>query len=230
MLFRNPFKNFHKLDWTIWLSSITILLITFIVGGKSDPMVITATLTGVTGLIFIAKGDFWGHICIIIFSLLYGISSLSSHYYGEFITYVFMTLPMAIAALISWIKNPYNDNDRNEVRIGNMTPKKISILVILTCGTAFAFFFILRHFNTANLLFSTISIATSFLAVGLTAFRSPYYAIAYMANDIVLIILWSMASANNPGSVPYIISFSIFLFQDFYGYMSWQKMKKRQKI
>lgn len=223
----NPFKSFTPLEWTIWIISLSILIITFLISSQSDYIVMAATLIGVTGLIFLAKGNFFGHICTICFSILYGISSISFHYYGEFITYVFMTLPMAVISLITWIKNPYKDTD--EVAIGSMNKFKFTLLIFLSCGVTLIFFFILRAFNTNNLIFSTISIATSFLAVALTAFRSPYYAIAYMANDIVLITLWSLASASNPKYIPYIISFSIFLFQDFYSYVSWQKMKKRQE-
>ena len=32
----------------------------------------------------------------------------------------------------------------------------------------------------------------------LTIFRSPYYAVAYSFNDIVLIILWVLATIENP--------------------------------
>lgn len=224
----NPFRNFTPLEWIIWISSLSILIITFIVSSQNNYLVMAATLIGVTGLIFLAKGNFFGHICTICFSILYGLSAISFHYYGEFITYVFMTLPMAIISLVTWIKNPYKDTD--EVAIGSMSKFKFTLVILLTCGVTIVFFFILRAFNTNNLIFSNISIGTSFLAVALTAFRSPYYAIAYMANDIVLITLWSMASVSNPQYIPYIISFSIFLFQDFYSYISWQKMKKRQDV
>ncbi len=43
---------------------------------------------------------------MIIFSLLYGIISYTFSYYGEMITYLGMTMPMAVFALISWLRNP----------------------------------------------------------------------------------------------------------------------------
>lgn len=38
---------------------------------------------------------------MILFSLLYGIISFTFSYYGEMLTYVGMTMPMAVFALIS---------------------------------------------------------------------------------------------------------------------------------
>ena len=44
---------------------------------------------------------------MIVFSLLYGVVSFTFAYYGEMITYLGMTAPMALFALISWMRNPY---------------------------------------------------------------------------------------------------------------------------
>jgi len=226
MKLKNPFKKFNRFEWILWISSLAALIITFLVGGENNILIILATLIGVTGLVFIAKGDFWGQICTIAFSILYGIVSISFAYYGEFITYVFMTLPMAVIALISWARNPYEHAD--EVKIGIMTRKKYVILIGGTALATFVLYFVLKAFHTNNMLFSTISIATSFLAAALTAFRNPYYALAYAANDVVLIVLWTLATINDPEYLPMIISFCIFLIQDIYGFVSWQRMKRRQ--
>lgn len=59
------------------------------------------------------------------------------------------------------------------------------------------FYFILGYFQTANLVPSTLSVTTSFIAVYLTYKRSPYYAFGYAANDIVLIVLWILAARQN---------------------------------
>ena len=91
------------------------------------------------------------------------------------------------------------------------------------------FYFILKALGNANLLFSTISVTTSFLASYMTFMRSPYYAIGYSANDIVLIILWIMASIENISYLPMIACFVMFLANDLYGFINWRKMEKRQK-
>lgn len=70
--------------------------------------------------------------------------------------------------------------------------------------------------------------ATSFLAVYLTFRRSPYFALAYAANDVVLIILWTLAAREDISYLSVIICFVLFLVNDLYGYVSWKRMEKRQ--
>jgi nicotinamide riboside transporter PnuC len=90
------------------------------------------------------------------------------------------------------------------------------------------FYFILNHFNTANIVPSTLSVTTSFVAVYLTFRRSPYFAVAYAANDIILIVLWILASLQDTRYVSVIVCFVAFLVNDIYGFINWKRMKKRQ--
>ena len=99
----------------------------------------------------------------------------------------------------------------------------------LTLIVTVVFFFILEYFNTANLGLSVISVTTSFAAVYLTFRRSPYFALAYAANDVVLIVLWVLASIEAIQYVSVVVCFVAFLFNDIYGFMSWRKMGERQK-
>lgn len=72
-------------------------------------------------------------------------------------------------------------------------------------------------------------LTTSFLAVYLTFRRSPYFALAYAANDIVLIILWILASLYDIRYVSVVVCFIAFFANDIYGFVSWRKMKTRQQ-
>ena len=125
-------------------------------------------------LIFNAKGNPFGQFLMVIFSMLYGIISFNFKYYGEVITYLGMTMPMA--------------------------------------------------------LFALISVTTSFLAVYLTFRRSPYFAVAYASNDLVLILilLWILASFEDIRYLSVVICFVALFFSDMYGFFSWRKIKKRQ--
>ena len=75
---------------------------------------------------------------------------------------------------------------------------------------------------------AVVTLLLRFLAVYLTCRRSPYFALAYAANDIVLIVLWVMASLYDVRYVSVVVCFVAFFANDIYGYLSWQKMKKRQ--
>ncbi|MBQ1984910.1 MAG: nicotinamide mononucleotide transporter [Clostridia bacterium] len=63
----------------------------------------------------------------------------------------------------------------------------------------------------------------------LTFRRSPYFALAYATNDIVLIVLWVMASMQNQSYISVVVCFAAFLANVIYGFVSWRKMEKRQQ-
>ncbi len=219
---------FTKAEIFLWCTSVTLILVSFIIFDRESFLTLSASLIGVTSLIFNAKGNPFGQLLMVVFSLLYGIISLTFAYYGEMITYLGMTAPMAVFALISWIRNPYNGN-RAEVKVNRLSKKEIIFMVLLTAVITWIFYYILAAFNTANLIPSTISVTTSFLAVYLTFRRSPFYALGYAANDIVLIILWVMATLSSISYLSVVVCFIIFLINDIYGFISWSKMQKRQQ-
>jgi len=220
-------KYFTKTEITLWATSAGLILMSFFLFDRENYLTLAASLIGVTSLIFNAKGNPVGQLLMVVFSVLYGIISYTFSYYGEMITYLGMTMPMAVVALISWLKNPYKGN-RAEVKVNTVSRKETGFMWILTVVVTVLFYFILKHFHTANILPSTLSVATSFLAVYLTFRRSPYFALAYAANDIVLIVLWILASVTDTRYVSVVVCFAAFLVNDIYGYISWQKMKTRQ--
>ena len=219
---------FSKLELALWGSSVLFIVGSFYIFDRESYLTLLASLIGVTSLIFNAKGNPFGQLLMVIFSLLYGIISHSFKYYGEMITYLGMTMPMAVFALVSWLKNPYNGN-KAEVKVNTISGIEALLMWAMTILITAIFYFVLEHFETANMIPSTISVTTSFLAVYLTFRRSPLFALAYAANDVVLIILWIMASLSDVRYISVVVCFVAFLVNDMYGYTSWQKMKIRQK-
>lgn len=219
---------FTKFEIGLWNSSVLIIVATFIIFEEKDYLTLIASLIGATFLILNAKGNPLGQFLTIVFSLLYGIISYRFDYYGEMITYLCMSMPIAIIALISWLKNPYKGN-KSEVVVNNISKKETVFMTILATIVTIIFYYILKYFNTANLIPSTLSITTSFLASYLTFRRSPYYALFYAANDIVLIVLWVLASITDISYLSVVICFIVFLVNDLYGFINWRRMEKRQK-
>ena len=219
---------FTKFEIILWSFSILSIIISFFVFDRSNYLTLCASLIGVTSLIFCAKGNPVGQVLMIIFSIIYGIISYSFSYYGEMITYLGMTLPMCVFALVSWLKNPYKDN-KSEVAVAKLKKKDIPLIIISALAVSIAFYFILKNFNTANLLPSTFSVTTSFIAAFLTYKRSPFFALAYATNDIVLIVLWILATKEDISYISVIICFVVFLFNDLYGFSNWLRMQKRQQ-
>ena len=218
-------KNLTKGEKILWLGSLFVIFVSSAIVPDANWASVMTSLVGATALIFVAKGDPIGQLAGILFALLYGIISLHFRYYGETITYLGMSAPSAVWALAVWLKNPYS---AHQVKVASMSLKKWLLLFIGTAVVTYIMWHVLAFFNTANLTVSTISVITSFMASMLTMLRSPYYALFYTANDIVLIILWVLASVKDIAYVPMVLCFVIFLINDLYGFINWRRMLKRQ--
>ncbi len=220
-------KSFSIGEILLWIFSVFFIILSFFIFDRKNYLTLIASIIGVTSLIFNAKGNPLGQFLMIVFSIMYGIISYSFAYYGEMITYLGMTAPMALFALISWLRNPFRGN-KSEVTVNKLKNKEIIFMLILTIFVTVLFYYILDYFNTSNIIPSTVSVTTSFLAVYLTFRRSEYFALAYAANDVVLIIMWIMATLQNVMYLSVVVCFVAFLINDIYGYLNWRKMYLRQ--
>lgn len=221
------FKNLTKFELSLWIFSVFAVSASSFFGGSDNILTIIASLIGVTALIFVAKGDVLGQLLTVVFAVFYGIISLKFRYYGEMITVLGMTAPIAGLAVISWLRHPF-DGDNQEVEVTHLKRSEKVFMWISAIIVTVIFYFILAYFNTANLIPSTISVTTSYLASYLTFRRSAFYALAYAMNDIILIVLWILASLTDIRYIAMVICFLMFFINDMYGFVSWSKMKKRQ--
>lgn len=220
----NPIASLTRKEWCLWIVSLLTVAASNMLNKSVDPLTLAAACIGITSLIFAAKGNVWSQILMIMFSILYGIISWQVRYWGEMITYLGMTMPMAIWSTITWLRNPAENG--KAVAIQKLTAKHGAGLAFFgTVVTAF-FYWVLRLLDTPNIVFSTISVATSFLAAALTMLRTSYYALGYAANDLVLIVLWGMASLKDPLYIPVVVNFTIFFVNDLYGFLSWKKREQ----
>lgn len=228
MKLKKLLSYFSRFEWCLWIGSMIAVTLSFLCSKDFYILTLIASMVGATSLIFIAKGNVVGQFLVIIFSILYGIISIRFRYWGEMITYLFMSLPASVFACVTWLKNPSAES-KNEVMIASMTTRKCIFSILLTLPVTVLFYFILRYFQTPNLLLSTLSIATSLLASSFLFFRSRYYALAYAANDIVLIGLWILASIQSLSYLPMVVCFVAFLCNDVYGFINWKRIQNRQK-
>lgn len=220
-------EYFTKNELILLISSVVLIILSFIVFDRVNYLTLIASLIGAVSLLLNAKGNPAGQLLTVVFSIIYSIISYSFCYYGEMVTYLGMTAPMAVFSFISWIRNPYNGN-RSQVKINRLSRKEIIFMLFLTSGVTVLFYFILSFFHTANIFFSTISVTTSFIAAYLTFRRSPFFALAYASNDIILIILWTLAAISDISYLSVIICFIMFLANDIYGFINWKKLQHRQ--
>ncbi len=112
----NPLKELSRKEWCLWIGSLLIVTISNLAGRQLDYLTLVATWVGITSLIFAAKGNVIAQILMVIFSILYGIISFHFRYWGEMLTYLGMTMPMAIWSTITWLSNPSKEK-KGEVAI-----------------------------------------------------------------------------------------------------------------
>ena len=134
-------KYFSNVEWALWLSSLLFIIISFLAFGGDGYLTLVASLVGATSLIYCAKGNPIGQVLMIIFGALYGIISYSFAYFGEMITYLGMTVPMAIVALVTWLKNPYKNN-KSEVAVNKISKQEIVFMLCLSAVVTIIFYFI----------------------------------------------------------------------------------------
>ena len=215
-----------KSEYLLWLFSALAIVVSFFLSGGGEILSLFSGLVGVSALIFIAKGYPICHILFVCFSILYAIISFKLNYFGEMITYICMSMPASIFCFISWLRHPYKSTA--EVEIRKITKKDVLLTIVLTVIVTVAFYFILKVLGTANLLVSTLSVATSFLASFLSFLRSPYFALGYVFNDVVLVVLWFIATISDISYLSVTTCFAVFLINDVHGFISWKRMQKRQ--
>lgn len=221
------FGYFTLFEKILWLCSVAVIIAVFVAFRNTEYHYLIGSLVGVTALIFNAKGNPTGPVLIVVFSVFYGVISWSFRYYGEMITYLCMSAPISVLSFVSWLKNPYKGK-RSEVSIGRIGRKDILVVALLGIAVTVGFYFLLGAFHTNHLVVSTLSVLTSFVASALMVRRSRFFAAAYAVNDAVLILLWSLASAEDIRYLSMVVCFVAFLVSDAYSFISWTKMQRKQ--
>lgn len=224
---KKAFFSLGVLDISVWCLSVALVIVSFFLSAEPNILNTITSLVGVSALIFVAKGQVLGQILLAGFAFLYGTVSFFQSYYGETAICLFLSLPLAAFAIIAWYKNPYDES--GAVKISRVGIKELTVLLPLTVGVSVAFYFILSALGTASPVWSTVSVATSFLAAGLTVLRSPYFALGYVANDVILIILWVIATLRDPSCISMVVCFFAFLINDSYSFVCWYGRKTKQE-
>lgn len=216
-----------KFETCLCLVSVLVIVIGFCFAQEKDVLNLVSSLIGVTSLIYIAKGNLFGEILSLIFGILYAFISYQNRLFSELITYGFMYVPLSIATIVTWFRHPYKDE--KTVEITKTSLKLFLLIVLLGFIVTIIFYFILKYLNTPSLYVSTFSILTSFIASALVILRSPYYALAFALNDIVLIILWTISTISNVQNITILLCFVVFFFNDIYGFIAWNNRFKKQQ-
>lgn len=221
------FKNWTTFE-KLFLLIGTILAIVLTFMFKGTLIDLGYTLLYIWTALLLAKGKYSCYIVGIISTFFYAFVSYSNSYYGEVIIAMCCTLPLMVIGLINWLKH---QDSTNTVIIKEITKKEL-LLVLLSQAIMFTgYYFLLKVFNTNNLLVSTFSVVASIIATYLTARRSEHGFIGFIINDIILIILWSIpVIKGNTNIIPVLLCPVLLFINDIYGVYNWKKIKINQTI
>jgi|GEM_PF-371453 len=220
------FKKFNRFEIIFLTTAIIAPIILAIIFNAT----ILETLAGITMLIcalLFAKARPEGYILAFISVILYMIVAYQVSVYGEIIIGLLLIIPLNIYGLIAWYKN----KNQAHVNLVKTPIKEIILLIISQLIMVVGYYFLLKTLNTQFLIISSISIMGSFIATYLVARRSQYGMLAYLVNDIILIILWTMVVIDgNLGALILVLTPILLLFNDIYGTFNWAKLMKKQGV
>ena len=224
-------NNKYFKDWTkfesIFLFIGTVLAFVLTPLFKGTIIDLLYTLLYFWTALLLAKGKYSCYIIGIVSTFFYSYVSYTNNYYGEIIISIFCTLPLMIVGLINWLKH---QDDTNTVIIKEITKKEL-ITVLLSQLLMFGiYYYILKLFNTSNLIVSTLSIIASLIATYLTARRSEYGFVGFIINDLILITLWGIPVITGDLTlIPVLLCPLLLLLNDVYGVYNWKKLKEKHE-
>lgn len=223
----NYFKDWNLFEKLYLFVGIVVGILTSIIfnGTIIDSLY---TITYLTTAILMSKGKVESYFIGIISVFFYGIVSYNQGYYGELLITIFLTFPIMIIGIVSWLKN--QDKDEDVVIISSLSKKEIVFAFSSQLILFWVYYFLLKAFNTDLLMISSLSIVTSVLATYFEARRSELSLFCYVANDLILITLWMIPIINGVTSlISVLIGPMLLLVNDIYGSYNWKRLKDIQK-
>ncbi len=222
-------KYFTPFEWALWLGGGIAVTVCFFCGSDKNLWSLFSSLFGITCIIFSAKGSVISQFVAIVFAALYAILSYTKAYYGEMLIYLFLMIPIHVSSIVSWMKNRNKGADKLEVKVNQLKPLEFILCGVGAIALAVGFYFLLQWLKTDNLIISTISLITSLGAAYLMLRRCEYFSLCFIANDVILIVLWGLKLDGSLAVLPSVISFVIFLANDTYCFINWKRIKHRQR-
>ena len=221
------FKDWTDFEKVLLFGSIIIVSLVGIFF-KSDLLTTSCSIVGIITALLLAKGKNLGQVFGLLITILYSIVSYKNKYYGEVLIYALLMLPMYIIGIISWIS--HKNEKTNSVEINSIKRKEWVIVSFIFVGVFVGIYYLLKVFNTNELIISTISVLASLFAVYLQIRRSKYSFSFYIVNDIILMFLWGIPVVRGSFILfPMLLNPTINLINDTYGFYNWKKTEKIQK-
>ena len=220
------FKDWTDFEKVLLFGSIIVVSLVGIFF-KSDLLTTSCSIVGIITALLLAKGKNLGQVFGLLITILYSIVSFKNKYYGEVLIDALLMLPMYVIGIITWINK--KKKKTNSVEINSIKKKEWIIVSFVFALVFVGIYYLLKAFNTNELIVSTISVLASLFAVYLQIRRSKYSFSFYIVNDIILMFLWGIPVVHGSYMLfPMFLNPTINLINDLYGFYNWKKTERIQ--
>lgn len=216
-------KSWNKFEITLLVLSIILILgVGFIL--DCELLSIIVAFLGIFSALNQAKGKVLGQIIGVVLAILYSYMSYNNRYYGEVIIYACMLLPMYVVGIYTWTKN--KDKSTENVKQNDISMKEWIILLIVNVVLFVGLYFLLKYFNTSQLLVSTLSMNINLSATYLLVRRCKYSFVFYLLNAFILLFLWGLPVLDGDYKLlPMVFDALLLIANNIYGTIKWMKQK-----
>ena len=226
-MIKKYFEDWNKFEKSFLICGLLTSIISSIIFNGTVIDTLYTSLYLITALLM-SKGKVECYFVGFVSVFFYGIVSYNQGYYGELIITAFLTFPIMIIGIISWLR--HQDKEEDTVIISSLSKKEITIALLSQLVLFWIYYFILKAFNTDLLVISTMSVVTSVLASHFEARRSELSLFCYIANDLVIITLWLIPIISGQIElISVLVGPILLLINDIYGSYNWRRLKNQQK-
>lgn len=226
-MIKKYFEDWNKFEKSFLICGLLTSIISSIIFNGTVIDTLYTSLYLITALLM-SKGKVECYFVGFVSVFFYGIVSYNQGYYGELFITAFLTFPIMIIGIISWLR--HQDKEEDTVIISSLSKKEITIALLSQLVLFWIYYFILKAFNTDLLVISTMSVVTSVLASYFEARRSELSLFCYIANDIVIITLWLIPIISGQIElISVLVGPILLLINDIYGSYNWRRLKNQQK-
>ncbi len=215
------FRDWKRFEISLLLFGVISVVFSSITC-KSGTLTILASLVGIICSLSQAKGKIFSQFIGIAEVMLYSILSYQNHYYGEVIIDVLIVFPMYIYGVISWVT--HKNEETNTVESSQISKREWGLLVFVSMIGFVGLYYLLKYFQTSQLIISSLSMVTSLIATYLITRRSKYSFLFFIGNDIILILLWGIPILQGEFYLaPILVENVVLLLNDSYGWKNWNE-------
>lgn len=203
--------------------SFIALIACFFATNNTNYLSLISAIVTVFYVMTAAKGLYWSPLANIVCLVFYIWVSATQAFWGEVIRDAALLFPLAVVGCITWIKNRDKHNEQ-VVKVRNLSWQEYLYTLLAGIVGGVGVYFLLDALGTNQVILNTITFTLAVMATYLLYRRSRWYAILFLVNNIVTIVLWALTfDASGLEFLPIMLSYVINSLLNIYGLFMWRR-------